>query len=61
MNKDAEEVDSPCVRRCCLDQHDICMGCFRSLTEITGWHSADKAGRLQILDKAKQRQIQTKR
>ncbi len=27
----------PCVRNCCLDDHDICMGCFRTLQEILAW------------------------
>jgi predicted Fe-S protein YdhL (DUF1289 family) len=32
-----KSVKSPCVRNCCLDGKDICMGCFRHLDEITGW------------------------
>lgn len=41
---------SPCVRDCCLDpQSDTCVGCFRTLQEITGWHTADAAEREQIL------------
>jgi predicted Fe-S protein YdhL (DUF1289 family) len=28
---------SPCVRNCCLNQQDICLGCYRSLEEITQW------------------------
>jgi len=28
---------SPCVRNCCLNENDICLGCFRSLAEITQW------------------------
>ena len=30
-------LESPCVRNCCLDEQDICLGCFRSITEITQW------------------------
>ena len=29
---------SPCVRHCCLDEHDVCLGCYRSLAEILAWH-----------------------
>ena len=32
-------VKSPCVRNCCLDLDDICLGCFRHLDEITGWQA----------------------
>ncbi|MFD2165532.1 DUF1289 domain-containing protein [Thalassotalea euphylliae] len=39
-----EELASPCVRNCCLDRDDICLGCFRHIDEIVGWQSfsADK-------------------
>ena len=28
---------TPCIRNCCLDQQDICLGCFRHLDEILAW------------------------
>ncbi len=31
---------SPCVRNCCLNDEDICLGCFRSLDEIVAWSAA---------------------
>ena len=37
---------SPCVRLCTLDEQDICVGCGRTLADITGWSKmldADKA------------------
>ncbi|MBT2912746.1 DUF1289 domain-containing protein, partial [Vibrio anguillarum] len=30
---EVEEPKSPCIRQCCLDEMDICLGCFRSLNE----------------------------
>jgi len=42
-------VSSPCVRNCCLDDNDICLGCFRSLDEITAWGGADDTRRREIL------------
>ena len=30
-------IESPCIRQCCLDDKDICSGCFRHINEITGW------------------------
>jgi len=32
-----KELSSPCIRNCCLDKQDICLGCFRSLDEIMQW------------------------
>ena len=40
---------SPCVRNCCLDDQDICLGCFRSITEICAWHDASDAEKLATL------------
>ncbi|MCQ8878050.1 DUF1289 domain-containing protein [Pseudoalteromonas shioyasakiensis] len=40
---------NPCIRCCCLDSRDICIGCFRSLEEILEWHSASISRKEQIL------------
>jgi predicted Fe-S protein YdhL (DUF1289 family) len=50
-------IESPCVRNCCLDDRDICLGCFRSLQEIRDWSQATNELRESILllaDKRKQ-------
>ncbi|WP_083930484.1 DUF1289 domain-containing protein [Methylovulum miyakonense] len=47
---------SPCIRICCLDDKDICLGCFRSLTEITQWALVDDHTRQHILHNASHRQ-----
>jgi len=31
-------INSPCVRNCCLNEADICPGCFRSIDEIIKWN-----------------------
>lgn len=54
-NASSEELASPCVRNCCLDSNDICVGCGRALEEITGWHAASKSEKLAILARAKER------
>lgn len=48
-------IVSPCVRNCCLDEHDICMGCRRSVEEIIAWGSASNDERRTILERATQR------
>lgn len=50
-------VASPCVRNCCLDKHDICMGCFRSLEEIKQWGVGNDTHRRDILLNAKLRRL----
>jgi|GEM_PF-505000 len=54
-------IASPCVRNCCLNEEDICLGCFRSLDEITGWYQADDAARRIILLEADRRKKDYKR
>ena len=44
-----DAMASPCVRQCCLDDADECLGCGRTLQEIKGWHAADGAQRRAIL------------
>ncbi len=50
-----QSVESPCVRNCCLDDNDICIGCGRHLDEITGWQGAGEDERRLILQRAQQR------
>ena len=45
----SQPVASPCVRNCCLNQQDVCLGCFRLLDEITGWRSFSDSQREQVL------------
>jgi len=49
---------SPCVRNCCLNNDDICLGCFRHLNEITGWQKASNETKAEILVKCRQRRMQ---
>jgi len=48
-------AQSPCIRNCCLDDDDTCLGCFRSLEEIKEWGMVDEHRRRVILVNAKQR------
>jgi uncharacterized protein len=42
-------IVSPCIRMCCLDDQEVCLGCFRSLDEIRNWQASDNAIRAQVL------------
>jgi predicted Fe-S protein YdhL (DUF1289 family) len=58
--KNHTEVESPCVRNCCLDQQDICLGCFRSITEILEWSNASAKKRSEIIGFTLQRKEKLK-
>ncbi len=55
MTESQERIESPCVRNCCLDLNDVCLGCFRSLSEILEWGQANNEKRQEILLNSKQR------
>lgn len=48
-------IQSPCVRNCCLNPENICLGCFRSMEEICRWTQADNSTKLAILSNAAER------
>jgi len=49
------DIPSPCVRNCCLDEDDACLGCNRSIEEIMRWGEASDGEKLIILEKAETR------
>ncbi len=52
-------IESPCIRNCCLDNEDICLGCYRSLAEITQWALVDDETRQEFLKKVAKRKFQS--
>ncbi|MGI9328138.1 MAG: DUF1289 domain-containing protein [Pseudomonadales bacterium] len=46
---------SPCIRNCCLDEADVCIGCGRHVEEIVAWGNADACQRKAIVLRAAQR------
>lgn len=54
-------VESPCVRNCCLNDDDRCMGCFRTLDEIKAWLSLTEREKREVLIKCQERKIESKR
>lgn len=46
---DVRPVASPCVNICALDEADICIGCQRTVEEITRWSRMDDGERRQVL------------
>ncbi|MFT6270214.1 MAG: putative Fe-S protein YdhL (DUF1289 family) [Alphaproteobacteria bacterium] len=58
--KNKTEVKSPCIGHCCLDQKDICLGCFRSIDEILVWGSASATKQKEIIELTLQRKQERK-
>lgn len=54
------QVSSPCVRNCCLDEEDICIGCGRAVDEVIRWSDAGNKEKSEILGAAKKRRADRK-
>jgi predicted Fe-S protein YdhL (DUF1289 family) len=50
-----DPLASPCVRNCCLDEQNVCMGCGRALEEIVAWGTASDAEKAAILERSRER------
>ncbi|MGH8279147.1 MAG: DUF1289 domain-containing protein [Gammaproteobacteria bacterium] len=37
MSTTPEPTASPCIRNCCLNENNVCLGCGRTLDEIRDW------------------------
>lgn len=55
QNTSKNVIASPCVLNCCLDNDDVCIGCFRTLDEIVAWTAIDERAKGHILKQCKQR------
>ncbi len=49
--------EHPCVRRCCLDDKDVCLGCFRHLDEIKAWSSMNSRQQKAVMNTTEKRRI----
>ncbi len=50
-----DPLASPCIRNCCLDEDNVCMGCGRTLAEIVAWGTASDADKQAILARSRER------
>ena len=49
-------VPSPCIRNCCLDNEEVCLGCFRTLHEIKQWTYLTDSEKQAVIEFANTRQ-----
>lgn len=51
-------VESPCIRQCCLNPDDVCVGCWRTLEEVMQWSAGTDDEKLLILNLVAERKKQ---
>ena len=49
-------IQSPCIGSCCLDDKDMCLGCFRMIDEILIWSKASSKQQIDIIQACSTRQ-----
>ncbi len=54
-------IASPCIRVCTLSDEDVCLGCGRTLEDITHWSKMTEAEKAQCVQRAASTLQQLKR
>ena len=55
-------MESPCSRICVMDgEQRYCLGCWRTLDEITRWGAMDDAEQAAVLKKIERRRAEARR
>ena len=52
------EPASPCVDICVLDPDDLCVGCYRTASEIAAWSELDGEAKERVIASTLQRRKQ---
>ncbi|MDA9941819.1 DUF1289 domain-containing protein [Luminiphilus sp.] len=55
MSDTAQPIKSPCIEVCALDDHNVCIGCYRTADEIIDWFSASDDRKRDILEALQRR------
>ncbi len=48
-------INRPCIRKCSLNEDEICLGCFRSYSDMLAWNKASTQDKKEMLKKAEMR------
>lgn len=48
-------IEKPCIRECCLNEKEVCMGCFRTFSEMKVWRKVSVEEKRKILEAALRR------
>lgn len=56
MYKDLSQgIMKPCLRQCCLNEEDVCLGCFRTFDDMLQWNKVNTEEKMKMLEMAEQR------
>ena len=52
------DINKPCIRRCSLNEEDICLGCFRTFDDMLRWNKASIEEKQEMLNLAEKRKTE---
>lgn len=53
-------IKKPCIRNCCLNENDVCLGCFRTLNDMRIWYKSSDEEKREMLNLADKRKMEHK-
>ena len=56
-DKSQSQVQSPCRALCHLNAQSLCQGCFRTSSEISFWVTMSDEEKLEVIERAKLREL----
>ena len=48
-------INKPCIRQCCLNEEDVCLGCFRTFDDMLIWNKSNEEEKTKMLKMAEER------
>ncbi len=57
MSDSGKPIKSPCIEVCALDDHNVCIGCYRTADEIIDWFAASDDRKCDILVAVQRRRL----
>jgi predicted Fe-S protein YdhL (DUF1289 family) len=55
-NEQSNNVVSPCISVCVLNEEDVCTGCYRTADEITEWTELSQEDKRAVIKRAYDRE-----
>lgn len=52
------DINKPCIKQCCLNKEDICLGCFRSFNDMLRWNKAGIEEKKEMMRIAERKKIE---
>lgn len=52
------DINKPCIKKCCLNEEEICLGCFRTFNDMRLWNKASIEEKKEMMEIAERRKIE---